>query len=950
MDNPGSGSSDRETHCRRALALASICSWRTDVTNGETVWTGAVDDVFGVSPENAPDDHGAVLEFVDPRDRETVARKREKIHDGEPFDIEYRIVVDETTKRVRERTDVDVDEAGQPTVATGVVQEITEYEERKPDLELFRSLVDRASDGLYVVDRQTGEILDCNETACQMLGYTYEELSSRRVMDIDPTFSVKRWNEFIETVREQGSKTIESKLQREDGTTFPVEIQVSYVSLDREYHVATVRDITGRKERERELEAIRERYETLVDAAPDPIFVANRETGTIIEANAAAAELRQQPREEIVGLHQTALHPADEADRYRDLFERHVESDGTASQFEDGSPVYLSTADGAQIPVAISTATVSVNGETLIHGIFRDISKQHRYQRSLEGINKAAQDLLHARTDAEIARTVVSVATDVLDVTGAAVYLYDRDAGELLPSAYSDRLESVLEEQPRFSPGDSIAWRVFAEQEAAKFDDVRTTEDVYNAGTPIRSELLVPLDEHGVFIVGDTEVGAFGDLTVEIAETLAATAEAALDRARQSQKLREQRRESKLQAERLERVHQLNERIRAILRVLVQAQSREAIEQQVCDALASLDQFAFAWIGRPDISSGEIDVTAHSGGAEKYLQAGSLDLSVADSRPAIRAIQTRTTAGESNIASNPQRGGWRNRALLYDFRSVISVPLVHNEVLYGVLTIYSARPESFDELTTAVLTELGELIGYSLNMADRRNALLDGGAEDVTFELTSGSDALLELADQLSTELLIQNITARSEETYLIHFVAENTDFEQVQAITERIPEIESVQRLTEGESARYEAILIGGCIVTTITDLGANLRSVTVDEDRYRLDVSIPKELDRQACNRYLKDQYPDLELIARPNDTSSSPRSYRYLLKENLTDRQRDILTTAYYSGYFEQPRERTGGEIAELLGISQPAFSKQLRLAQSNLLASILDGETPATTTTK
>ena len=64
------------------------------------------------------------------------------------------------------------------------------------------------------------------------------------------------------------------------------------------------------------------------------------------------------------------------------------------------------------------------------------------------------------------------------------------------------------------------------------------------------------------------------------------------------------------------------------------------------------------------------------------------------------------------------------------------------------------------------------------------------------------------------------------------------------------------------------------------------------------------------------------------------------RQLLYETLTDRQRDLLRTAYYSGFFEQPRTRTGADIADSFGISQPAFSKQLRTAQQKLLTAILD----------
>jgi PAS domain S-box-containing protein len=133
-------------------------------------------------------------------------------------------------------------------------------------------------------------------------------------------------------------------------------------------------DVTEHEKRDRELTSTWKRYRTLLQAAPDPVFVADAETGEIIEVDEAAAEFRRQPREEIVGLHQADLHPEAEAERYRDLFERHVSEGGTKRRLPDGSPIYAVTADGERIPVEISVETIELDGEAVIYGVFRDIS------------------------------------------------------------------------------------------------------------------------------------------------------------------------------------------------------------------------------------------------------------------------------------------------------------------------------------------------------------------------------------------------------------------------------------------------------------------------------------------------------------------------------------------------------------------------------------------------
>jgi len=123
-----------------------------------------------------------------------------------------------------------------------------------------------------------------------------------------------------------------------------------------------------------ELDAIEERYATLLEAAPDPVFVADAETGKIIEINEAAETLLGEPRDQIIGRHQSSLHPADDAELYHEAFERAKKGRQTIQTLSDGSRPKLVTADGETIPLEISVNIVSLPDGPVIHGIFRDIS------------------------------------------------------------------------------------------------------------------------------------------------------------------------------------------------------------------------------------------------------------------------------------------------------------------------------------------------------------------------------------------------------------------------------------------------------------------------------------------------------------------------------------------------------------------------------------------------
>lgn len=121
---------------------------------------------------------------------------------------------------------------------------------------------------------------------------------------------------------------------------------------------------------EQSLVETREGYEKLLETAPDAILVVDAETGVLLEVNTAAEELFGRPREELEGLHQTELHPDDDHEYYRRVFEEHAESSGVIRDRRELSVLH---ADGHEIPVEISAATLELGDRRLVQGIFRDL-------------------------------------------------------------------------------------------------------------------------------------------------------------------------------------------------------------------------------------------------------------------------------------------------------------------------------------------------------------------------------------------------------------------------------------------------------------------------------------------------------------------------------------------------------------------------------------------------
>ena len=134
----------------------------------------------------------------------------------------------------------------------GACIDLSERKRAEGSLRLFRTLLDQSNDGVEVVDPETLRYLDVNERSCLSLGYSREELLSMSVRDIDVSTN-ELSEEDTEILKRTGSALIETMHRRKDGTTFPVEVALKRVLLDREYIVSTVRDITERKRVEQEL-------------------------------------------------------------------------------------------------------------------------------------------------------------------------------------------------------------------------------------------------------------------------------------------------------------------------------------------------------------------------------------------------------------------------------------------------------------------------------------------------------------------------------------------------------------------------------------------------------------------------------------------------------------------------------------------------------------------------
>ncbi|HVB47393.1 MAG TPA: PAS domain S-box protein [Burkholderiales bacterium] len=297
-------------------------------------------------------------------------------------------------------------------VLNGIVinaRDVTERKRSEQALKLFRELIDRSSDAIEVVDPETLRYLDVNEKACQDLGYSRDELLSMRVTDVNPTLDASAIEALETQLRTSGSTSLETFHRRKDGSSFPVEVHVKRIHLDRAYQVVTVRDITARNRQRRELEFKNLILSTQSESSLDAILVVD-ENGRMISFNRRFVELWGVPEEVLQARSderalQYALDKLDKPEEFLErvkyLYEHKDEKSSEVVRMSDGR--FL---DRYSAPMFGTAGKY--------HGriwYFRDITERKRGEEQLKRLNWALRALgqsnsalVHASSEEELFR------------------------------------------------------------------------------------------------------------------------------------------------------------------------------------------------------------------------------------------------------------------------------------------------------------------------------------------------------------------------------------------------------------------------------------------------------------------------------------------------------------------------------------------------------------------
>ncbi|WP_227357475.1 bacterio-opsin activator domain-containing protein [Haladaptatus salinisoli] len=814
-----------------------------------------------------------------------------------------------------------------------------EHTESSAEDTFFEQLVHDALDGLLTLD-DTAKICFANEAAGTIFGYDVDELVGRSVDDLFPeryrdTYLAELHQNMRDTETAAEHTDLERVGRRKDGTEVSLSVSFrEHTYRDQRLFTAIVRDISAQKQQREQLEAATEKYQTLVDAAPDAIFVADAETGIIQEANQAAVEFLGKPADEIEGMHQTDLHPSEEAERYEELFQGHRRRGGPFEQTHD---LKIVDADGQQIPVTINSNVTTLENRRVIQGIFRDISDRKRREDALQTLHTTTQRMFTTSSRQEICAEAVRTATEVLELPLTGLHLHAENETALEPVGTSEAVNTVFDgSPPTITPEDSLVWDVFETGESRVIHDLQEIETQQPQETPIRSAIITSLGEHGVFITASTSVHDFDRIDYDLMRVLAANTEAALTRAEREHAVARQRDE-------LETLNRLNAIIRDINQTLIAAPTREEIERTVCERFAGSDGYLGALIA--DLSTAEqgLNIRTAVGIDDQYLQAVDAAAPATEQGPAASTLETGTLAVVEDISTSEMfPEAVREDALAREYRAAVCIPLSYGDTIYGVLVVYASQSALVGEREQVIFAELGETIGHAINAAENRKLLHTDRVLELEFSLSKTDAFFFTASDELDCTITLDGVVPSSDGTLLFYVSATDVTPGQLLERAWKAPRVDQARLIAETESnSSFEFVFQGTETASQLLiERGAYIRSGMASHGVGTLTIEVPADVNIRSFVKAVQTIYPNASLHAKRQRTRPvhSRTSFLNELKTTLTDRQLEILKMGFHSGYFGYPRDSTGETLANTLDIASPTFHQHMQSALQKLLTSI------------
>ncbi|MDS0298689.1 helix-turn-helix domain-containing protein [Halogeometricum sp. S1BR25-6] len=406
----------------------------------------------------------------------------------------------------------------------------------------------------------------------------------------------------------------------------------------------------------------------------------------------------------------------------------------------------------------------------------------------------------------------------------------------------------------------------------------------------------------------------------------------------------------------LDRLHHINDLLREVDRALVDATTREEIEETVCESLASFDAYTAAWVARYSDAVNAVTCRTSAGVAPPRLN-GTAEAVTPVVRTALqeRQVQLVDEVSAEHFAAVFESDETVPSGLDRETLSAVIVPVAYRDTAYGALVVYTDRAESLGEDDRTVFEELGATIGHGINAAESKRLLYSDTAVELEFSHEDRDDLFVDLSATLGCRVTLQGFSPAADGGISCYLSTADADAEAVLEYFTTHESVENARTITDGpEESMFEVRITGtgSTVLGPLIEFGASVNTLTATNGEGSLAVTVSPDADLRVLSDTVRSAFPAVEVVAKREVEQSvqSTETFKRELEDKLTSRQHDVLETAFVSGYFDWPRGSTAEEVAESLGISAPTFHEHLRSGERKLMEAFFEETAESATTEK
>jgi PAS domain S-box-containing protein len=260
--------------------------------------------------------------------------------------------------------------------------------------------------------------------------------------------------------------------------------------------------------------------------------------------------------------------------------------------------------------------------------------------------------------------------------------------------------------------------------------------------------------------------------------------------------------------QRLQHLNQILRAIREVNKLITRENDAQHLVDQACQILLRANGYRFVWIGQ---SAGDrLKPLAHAGDGQNLITriVASATPEQGMKLPGTQAARTRRVVVCADMLHDERYAPWREDVERVHFSSTVAVPILHEERLFGVLSVYSDQTNMFREEELEFLLELTGDIAFGLKAIEReveRRRVEDELRESeeryrTLFE--QASDGIINLSTDL--QILVVNKSFARMHGYTVEEI-QNMNLHDLDTPESARLSIERARHIVAGEMIEFE-------------------------------------------------------------------------------------------------------------------------------------------------